>query len=403
MSWAHDLDPARGVAPESRVVPRELLRRSRSPGGIVFPVLVSLAALVGGLLITALLLLSGAPGAVAIGVTLAAIPVGPLVACYLWLDRYEPEPGWLLALAFAWGACIATLAPLALQAADQYFAGTSTDWSAAIVAPLTEEFVKGLFVVLLLWFRRREIDGILDGLVYAGLVGIGFAFVENVMYLVSAYVGADGQGAGGLGSATSVFVVRGIISPFAHPLFTSCVGIGVGIAATTSRRWLRPVAVLLGYAGAVTLHAAWNASAFLHGGTLFLLTYVIAMVPAFVLMVAIATTARGREQRLLTRSLTDAANRGLVAPAEVPWLVRLPARRVAREYARSTGGPTAEAAMKVYQADAIDLALLHDRFLRGTADAATATRGNLLVHRLGMLRPYVLFPPTRTGHLWSSP
>ncbi|MFT4010441.1 MAG: PrsW family intramembrane metalloprotease [Nocardioidaceae bacterium] len=403
MSWAQNLDPARGVAPASRVVPRELLRRPRTAGSIAFPLLVSLGALLGGLLMTGVLLLTGAPGAVALGVTLAAIPVGPLVGCYVWLDRYEPEPRWLLALAFVWGACIATAVALVLQAIDQYFVGTSVDWSAAFVAPLTEEFAKGLFLVLLLWFRRHELDGVLDGLVYAGLVGIGFAFVENVLYLVSAYAGGDHLGAGGLGSATSVFVMRGIMSPFAHPLFTSCIGIGVGIAAATRRAWLRPVAVLVGYACAVTLHAAWNASAFFHDGTLFLLTYVIAMVPAFALMVAIATGARRREQQMLTRSLTDAASRGLVEHAEVPWLVRLPARRAARSYARSTGGPTAEEAMKVYQADAIDLAFVHDRYLRGLADGATATRGNELVRRLGMLRPYVLFPPTKAGHLWSSP
>lgn len=83
-----------------------------------------------------------------------------------------------------------------LQGLDQYFVGTSTDWSAAVVAPLTEEFAKGAFVVLLLWLRRNEIGGVLDGLVYAGLVGIGFAFVENVLYLAGAYLGGADLGPG---------------------------------------------------------------------------------------------------------------------------------------------------------------------------------------------------------------
>ena len=39
----------------------------------------------------------------------------------------------------------------------------------------TEEGAKGLFVLLLLWFRRRVIDGVLDGSVYAGIVGVGSA------------------------------------------------------------------------------------------------------------------------------------------------------------------------------------------------------------------------------------
>ena len=49
--------------------------------------------------------------------------------------------------------------------------------------PVTEEASKGLFLLLLLWWRRAELDGILDGIVYAGMVGIGFAFVENILYL----------------------------------------------------------------------------------------------------------------------------------------------------------------------------------------------------------------------------
>ena len=98
----------------------------------------------------------------------------------------------------------------------------------AIVAPVTEEATKGLFVLLLLWFRRRELDGVLDGLVYAGLVGVGFAFVENILYLADAYDGA--AGAGGVGAVAGTLVVRCLFSPFAHPLFTAFTGIGIGIA-----------------------------------------------------------------------------------------------------------------------------------------------------------------------------
>ena len=52
-------------------------------------------------------------------------------------------------------------------------------------APVTEEASKGLFLLLLLWWRRAELDGVLDGIVYAGMVGIGFAFTENILYLAA--------------------------------------------------------------------------------------------------------------------------------------------------------------------------------------------------------------------------
>ncbi|HVH93751.1 MAG: PrsW family intramembrane metalloprotease [Nocardioidaceae bacterium] len=361
-------------------------------GSVLFTVLVSLAMLVGAGVMCVVLLLSNAPEALAIGVVLAAIPVGPLIATFLWLDRYEPEPPRLLFLAFGWGALVATAAALILQSLDQFVLGTPDNWSAAIVAPVTEEGAKGLFVLLLLWFRRRVIDGVLDGLVYAGIVGVGFAFTENILYLGSAYTGSERLGPGGLGAATGLFVVRGIFSPFAHPLFTSFIGLGVGFAVVAKNRRWRFLAPLLGYLAAVTAHASWNGSTFFGGGQTFVLTYLFAMVPAFLLLVGFAVWARHREGRMLTRSLNDCASRGLIDAAEVPWLVRLPARRVSRRFAKGHGGPLAERAMREYQQQAIELGFLHNRYLRGNAPPDFGARGAQMVHRLRALRPYVLYP-----------
>jgi RsiW-degrading membrane proteinase PrsW (M82 family) len=369
-------------------------------GSVLFTVLVSLAMLLGAGVMCVVLLLSNAPDALAIGVILAAIPVGPLIASFVWLDRYEPEPPGLLLLAFGWGAVVATAAALILQSLDQFVLGTPDNWSAAIVAPVTEEGAKGLFVLLLLWFRRRVIDGVLDGIVYAGIVGVGFAFTENILYLGGAYTGSDRLGPGGLGAATGLFVVRGIFSPFAHPLFTSFIGLGVGFAVVAKNRRWRFLAPLLGYVAAVTAHASWNASTFFGGGQTFVLTYLFAMVPAFLLLVGFAVWARYREGRMLTRSLNDCASRGLISGAEVPWLVRLPARRVSRRFAKGHGGPVAERVMREYQQQAIELGFLHNRYLRGSAPPDFGARGAQMVHRLRALRPYVLFPqPVPRGSL----
>jgi protease PrsW len=383
-------------------VPRELLRRPRRRGNVLFTVFVSLAMLVGAAVMSLVLVLSNAPGALAVGVVLAALPVGPVIACFLWLDRYEPEPVPLLVMAFGWGALVATAAALVLQLADRSILRTPDTWTGVIVAPITEEGAKGLFVVLLLVTRRRVIDGVLDGIVYAGLVGVGFAFSENILYLGGAYMGGHAMGPGGLGSATTLFVVRGVFSPFAHPLFTSLTGIGVGIAVVTRRRAVRFLAPLLGYVGAVIAHGSWNASASFNGGRLFVLTYLFAMVPAFLLLAGFAIWARGREGRMLTRSLSDCARRGLIDPAEVPWLVRLPARRASRRLARAHGGPMADRVMREYQQQAVELGFLHDRYLRGTAPVDSGERGAVMVRRLRALRPYVGFPqPAPTP--WSTP
>jgi protease PrsW len=368
------------------------LHRKHGIRGALFMVLVVAALFLGAAVIAFVFAASGQPQALAVGLMLALLPVGPLVACYLWLDRYEPEPMPLLATAFLWGALVATAAALLVQAVDQAVNGSSEVWSAVVMAPITEEAGKGVFVLLLLWARRHVIDGVLDGLVYAGLVGVGFAFPENILYFAGAFAGGPDFGPGGIVSATSVFVLRGIFSPFAHPLFTSAIGIGVGIMVSARSRGLRVVAPLVGYVVAVLLHAAWNGSAFLNEGEFFVLTYLFAMVPGFLVLVGLAIWFRVREGAMLTRSLNDLARLGYVPSAEVPWLVRLPARRTARRNAALRGGPGAEALMREYQQQAIELAALHNRVLRGTAPRDHTDRGAHMAQRLAALRAHLMLP-----------
>jgi RsiW-degrading membrane proteinase PrsW (M82 family) len=361
---------------------------------VVFTVVVAVTMLLGAGVMALVLLGSGAPRALVVGALLAALPVGPLVAVFLWLDRYEPEPRGLILSALGWGALVATAGALILQTVDQFAFGRPESLSAAVVAPITEEAVKGLFVLLLVVARRHVIDGVLDGIVYAGMVGIGFAFTENILYLAAAYMGGDGIGPGGIGAATGTFVVRGVFSPFAHPFFTAAIGVGIGYAVTARGRGMRVGAPLLGYALAVLGHALWNGAAYLGGGRYFMVTYLFLMVPAFLLLAGFAVWARWREGQMLARALTDAADRGLLAPHEVPWLVRIQGRRAARAHAKALGGEPALRAMREYQEQAIELGFLHDRFLRGTAPAHVGPRGQQMVDRLAQLRPYVVFPTT---------
>src|SRR5215467_6957432 len=135
---------------------------------------------------------SGTVFSVVVATVLAALPVVPLVACYLWLDRYEPEPRGMLALGLLWGAFVACFAAVVLEGVGGVVSGLTSDASSAVVAPVIEEACKGAFLIALLWWRRDELDGILDGLVYAGMVVIGSAFTENILYLAAAYDGTAG-------------------------------------------------------------------------------------------------------------------------------------------------------------------------------------------------------------------
>ena len=364
---------------------------------VAFTVVVGILVLLGGLAMALVVGLSGAPGSLALAAVLAAVPVGPLVGCFMWLDRYEPEPRNLLVAGLLWGAFVATAAALVFQGIG-LVGGASERDSLAVVAPITEEATKGAFLLLLLWWRRHELDGVLDGIVYAGMVGIGFAFTENILYLAAAYDGTDGLGPGGTTALTGTFVLRCLISPFAHPFFTVFTGIGVGLAIASRRLWIRVLAPLAGFATAALLHGLWNSST-LSGTDHFFLVYGTLMLPAFLGVVAFAVYRRRSERPLLASALQDAADRGLLPATDIPWLIDLRARRHARRWAREQGGQQAERGMREYQAAAIELGYLHHRYLRGTAPDDFGVRGQEHVEQLRRIRPYISFPgqvvPTR--------
>ena len=365
----------------------------RRHDSVAFTVLVTVVAGLCALPMAAVIGLSGATSTIVLATLLAAVPVGPLVAGYLWLDRYEPEPRHLLALGLAWGAFVATAAALLIGGIGQVVTPVSNADSIALVAPVTEEASKGAFLILLLWWRRNELDGILDGIVYAGMVGIGFAFVENILYLAAAYNGTDGMGPGGTEAITATFVLRCLVSPFAHPLFTALTGIGVGVAVGSRNPVVRLMAPVAGYLFAVAAHSVWNSAA-LGGLGGFVNVYIVLMVPAFLLLVGFAVLVRGRERRMLTAALLDASRRGLFPAEDIGWVVDLGARRQAREHAKRYGGPAGLRAMKTYQSAAVELGYLHHRLLRGTPPRDFAVRGQRFMQELRATRPQIAFPST---------
>jgi RsiW-degrading membrane proteinase PrsW (M82 family) len=372
--------------------------RTTPRDSVTFTVVVTILVCLGALPVLLVVALSGGPDSLVLATALAALPVGPVVACYLWLDRYEPEPRRLLAAGLLWGGFVATAAALLLQGIGGFVVGFTDRESLSIVAPVTEEASKGLFLILMLGWRRAELDGILDGIVYAGMVGVGFAFVENILYLAAAYNGTDGAGPGGASALTSTFVVRCLFSPFAHPVFTTFTGIGVGIAVNARSPAVRLFAPLAGYALAVTAHATWNTSS-VYGFGSFVGVYLLLMAPAFLLLLGLAVWARRSEGRMLTAALGDAARRGLIPASDIGWVVDLGARRRSRHFARQHGGRPGERAMRDYQQAVVELGFLHHRILRGTPPPDFAARGRAYVARISAVRPSIAFPgqvvPTR--------
>ncbi|MFF9511694.1 PrsW family glutamic-type intramembrane protease [Streptomyces sp. NPDC014724] len=278
-----------------------------------------------------------------VGLGLAVLPVPLLMAAFRWLDRVEPAPWRNLLFAFAWGAFAAALvAILANSFATHWIATATADPShadtlgATVIAPVVEESAKAAAVLLIFLFRKREFNGIVDGVVVAGFTASGFAFTENILYLGNAF-GEDQQiGTSGVVSVTAAtFFVRAVMSPFAHPLFTVLTGMGFGLAAASARRRrIRRIALpLSGLVLAMGMHALWNGSAAV-GPYGFYAVYGVFMVPAFGLVTWLAIWSRQRELRTLSAELPAYAAAGWLTPAEPLALSSMRARGMARDAAR---------------------------------------------------------------------
>lgn len=292
---------------------------SKPEGSKLVGILVALAItgimtlLVMGIMISNL----GFIGAV-IGFIMAFTPAPFYVSLFVWLDRYDPEPAWLLALTWAWGALLAIFVSFIVNTAFGIMTAALIDpqtgdlASAVISAPIVEEATKGSALILLLIFMRREFDGILDGIVYAGVVGLGFATVENVLYYGNTFL-QSGLGGGLL----FIGFLRGVLSPFIHSFFTSMTGIGCGISRETHNKALKFIMPVAGYFGAVTLHGLWNLIASFAVGGMFFIVYFVVWVPVFLIFLGVIFFMARRELKVIREMLAIEVATGLMTQQQL--------------------------------------------------------------------------------------
>ena len=373
--------------------PRELPRQRGRTALIVLFALLAIAGVVGGVVIS---LSAGDAEGAGLSIFYAMIPLPFLWFCFWWLDRYEPEPRRYKLAAFVWGGVVAVAIALALEVWAQSAFDLTDKATASFVAPLAEEPAKCLFLLLTFLRARRVIDGVLDGLVYAGIVGIGFAFVENIGYYASSYLGSPDIALAGSQGVTTTFVVRGIFSPFAHPLFTAAFGIAVGLAVGRRSKILRVLICTIGLALSMGLHGLWNGSLSYGEGVGFLLAYVV-LAAVLLALAAYAIVVRASQVRVLERSLSYVADRGWIHPAEIPYLSRFGYRKAARRFARSNHGREAGRVVTRYQRLATEMAFLHDSLMSGRSKPHGVDRTYALLDAMYALRPELRFPPALPG------
>lgn len=350
-------------APPSAPPRRGLPVPAPSAGRVVL-VLVAVVLAVVALGLVAYFLAFLGPVASIVAAILALVPLLLVLAVIRIIDRWEPEPRGLVVFALAWGAVASVAIALGVDLVVAVVTGGLPETLSTVVqAPIVEEIAKGAGVLLLFVAARRAVDGPVDGVVYGALIGAGFAFTENILYF------ADSLITGGAESAAFTFFLRGILSPFAHVMFTAVTGYAVGLAA---RSGVRGAAALgpwaLGLGGAIVLHALWNGSAVYAD---FFALYATLQVPLFVLFVLGVALLRREEARLTRARLADYAAAGWFSGPEVEMLATRAGRSRAIAWARGLPGDRA-AAMRRFIAEATSLAAARQRVVSGRDPRATA-------------------------------
>ncbi|MFT7597154.1 MAG: RsiW-degrading membrane proteinase PrsW (M82 family) [Acidimicrobiales bacterium] len=286
-------------------------RKPRLPAWLSPPVVVC------GVLVALMIL--GLAVQAPLAIPLGLVPLAIVVPVLLWIDRVEPEPWQARIHALLWGGTVAVFFAAIINQIVGEVAGTTA--AAVLSAPIVEEAGKAVGI----WYavRRKELDGVMDGIVYAGWTALGFAVVEDFLYFAQADEG---------GVLVQVFVLRALLTPFAHPLFTAWTGLAIGRAAASGK----PVfpAVLWGYGLAVASHMAWNGSLTLgetEDGAPFLGLSILLFIVLFLVGLAILFATRRKEQKRFIALVPWLAQRYGMAPQEISifgdWKAMLSARR----------------------------------------------------------------------------
>src|ERR1700752_2932864 len=243
------------------------------------------------------------------------VPMFLFAAFVNWLDRYEKEPKLLLGAAFLWGVVIAGGGAFILNTilGIGIYVFTGSEGAAefgttSIIAPIIEEGLKGLAVLVVFFLFRHEFDSILDGIVYASITAMGFAAIENVLYIYR-----NGFLENGWEGFWTLVIIRVILVGWMHPFFTAFTGIGLAVARMSRNIFVKIIAVPAGYTVAVLTHAFHNTFSSLIGGGGGFLLGLLADYLGYVVMIVFIIWMIVYERNLLKKNLREEVANGSIS------------------------------------------------------------------------------------------
>ncbi len=273
------------------------------------------------------------------------IPMLLFATFVYWLDRYEKEPRDLLLGVFLWGVLVAGLGAFVINTSVEIglmlftqSEATSALATSTLVAPVIEETLKGLAVLLVFIRKRQEFDSILDGIVYASIVALGFAALENTYYIYT-----FGYLKSGMEGLWFLVFVRVIMVGWQHPFYTSFFGIGLALFRILPDGLKRRAAPIIGFLIAVFAHAAHNAFSSLARNPIGVFVGTTFDWVGWTFMFIFILYLINREKKFLLTHLNEEVTLGVITPAQyltactpsLRWRARLKA--LAQKRFHSTG------------------------------------------------------------------
>ena len=177
---------------------------------------------------------------------LSVLPAGLLMFFIYRQDKYQKEPIKSLLKAF-FGGTLAVVFTLILVKITDYTIGLipylnqTVFYDSFITAGIPEELCKFLVFMIFIW-NDKNFDEFFDGIVYASFISLGFATVENIMYVMP----------GGIGTG----IVRALISVPAHFLFGVIMGYFFSLAKFNSEK--RGRYIFIGLLFAMVAHGMFD-------------------------------------------------------------------------------------------------------------------------------------------------
>jgi RsiW-degrading membrane proteinase PrsW (M82 family) len=288
------------------------------------------------------------------------------------IDRNEKEPWRLVLVAAAWGAIVATSLviwgetlweSLAIQS---LVPGPGLDASTAFSAGILEELAKGAAVLLLFLVMRNEFDSVVDGIVYGAAVGLGFNFMESVLYMTNLYAIFTPEGAGGFAAGFQWYARQVLGLFFGHATYTAMIGAGIGIARQLPRNRQKMIAITCGFLVAIAGHFSWDAwlnlfpiqSSILGLLEIHLRTLLMTGPFTAAVIVLLAIGIRAESRALVEQMQQEAAlGTGAILPQEVPILASPWQRLSERLRALDRAGVGAYVRLARLQSAQLDLAM----------------------------------------------